>query len=364
MFSHYELNAVVKPLIIPESIYRKKIQTKAIVLKRPGKLSRLPITSTKLNYNNFLALKHPKRKSKFYISEIVTINIASKPIVFKNPQTSTTKTSNILSINFEVTERSERPSNRLAQLFPENYSDIQQEINESVFDSDSVLKSSAGSNNKSNDSIQNKDSDREKVLENIGFEITPYEIPISRVKPQLIGLNEVDNPKKYNIVISCLDDANGMISLNDKLIKMKDFLQVSVKSPLDFENNAQRRHTQSLPKLSKVKKSPLICLNKNTSKFSTPSKLIQVSESNFISKSEKTKKLISGNTIKSQNLENKTKNFSSSLSLTNKVFKNIESSPYNFHWEKKILKCKIKQPNDKNTAKLPEVFHKKKIKFV
>ena len=354
MYACYDLNSLVKPLILPETIYVKKIQTHLIALKRPGKLSRLPIASTKLNYSNILALKNPRRQSRFYISEIV----------FKNTQTLTHKTKNVLSIHFEVTERSERPSNRLSQLFPENYSDIQQEINESLFDSDSVLKSSAGSNHKSNDSRQNKDSCRQKLLENIGLEIAPYAIPLSKIKPQLMGLNEADNHEKYNIVISCLDDGNGLISLNDKIIKMKDFLQVSVKSPLDFENNAPRRQTQSLPKLKKHKNSPLTCQNKNISKFSTPSKLNQVSESNFISKSEKTKKITSSNSIKTQNFENKAKKYSSSLSLTNKIFKNIESSPYNFQWEKKVLKCKIKQSNEKNIAKLPEVYHKKNIKFV
>lgn len=355
---NYDINALVKPLLFPKGIYIKKIQTSSIVLKRPGKLSCLPLSSTKLNYGNISTSNKPRRNSRFIISEIVTINIVSKPIIYINSVASSSATSNFLTLNFEVSERSEHSSNRLSQLFPENYSDIQQEVNDSRFDTDSVLRSAAGSNHNNNDNKQNKDSYRKKS-ENVGFRKSPNTRLISSEIKQEICSIETDNHKKYNIVISCLDDGQAANNLNESLINIKEILQVSIKSPLDFEKSGIRRQTQSLPKIIKGVKSSIICPKIKISKFTTPSKPTEKLESDFTFKSDKNPKLKISSSLKSQNIEKKTKKFSNSLSLKNKVFKSVESSPYNFQWEKKILRSKIKLCVDKSISKLPEVYQKK-----
>ena len=305
IFMSYDINALVKPLLFPQGIYTKKIQTNSIVLKRPGKLSCLSISSTKLNLSNILSSNKPKRNSRFIISEIVTINIVLKPIVYINSMASRSATSNFLTINFEVSERSERASNRLAQLFPENYSDIQQEINESLSDPDSILRSAVRSNHKNNDNRQNQDSYRKKQLENNDFKISPLVRIISSEMKQEIGLVEADNHKKYNIVISCLDDGQELKNINEKLINMKEILQVSVKSPLEFEKIGIRRQTQSLPKIIKGEKSSKICPTVKISKFITPSKPIEKLESKFQFKSDKKLKLKISSSLKNQNFEKK-----------------------------------------------------------
>jgi hypothetical protein len=315
-------------------------------IKRSGKLIIKPVHLFSVNQSKISNSTIFRKNPKFTITAIINLNPTIKPLV--SPFFS--KNLDLLQVNFELSEKSERSINQLSQAFPENCSDIPKDMNESFVDSDFNLKSGAESRHKSSDSgnIKNK---TKLILSNNEKEFFSYQD----------WENSKKTPVKYNIIITPLENMPEKPDSAIKDMKIKEFLQISVKSPLDQETQI-RKHSQSLPKIIKRVKSSSFTKKISFSSFQTPQKPNK--DVKTISRTDKTLKLFPRRCIKGEKFEKNQKIFMSSISLTNKKHRKAEASPYSIKWEKKILKKSQGKCLEKSSSMLPEMNTKKFSKIV
>lgn len=358
MITQYSIRALPKPQVQLLVITN---QSRVHESQRPTFMitSKLPINPNFSQTGQKNEVFRRKKYKRFHITEIHSVQILEKPVVFISIQKVDL---NFLNPPKEFLDQPESSNKSMRKVF-EDLSDIPNINSCSVSEIDFCFNSRVGSekisdfdlcintrigyekkepySDANNTSIVYPEVLRSEEIFKRNIENSLAYKPIEcKIKPKKI----MNYPNEIKITISSLED-NQFFTPEKPEEKLKSFLEISICNPLSIQNPPRKKHSKSLPKLKPRKKTEPKIVN-----------LIKISES--LKKSQKSLKLLPRETTKPTNpkfsinlKENSKGPYIKSFSVSTKPINN----PYNIKWDKKVLKKNLSIKIEKPQISLPRI---------